>query len=144
MRHRLPLSHRCPIQEVLQSDPVDEGAPDDLLEAQRKDPNVLEMLNYLEHGELPANDKDAHRIVMQSSAYCLIDKILYYVDSHRGNIKRIVVPRSLRDRILSENHSGPCAGHFAGHKLYNVLVRHWYWKRMYDDAMNFVGAVLSV
>ena len=79
------------IQEVLQSDPV-EGAPDDLLEAQRKDPEVLEMLNYLEHGELPANDKDAHRIVMQSSAYCLIDKLLYYVDTHRGNIKRIVVP----------------------------------------------------
>ena len=110
------------MQKVLQSDPVDEGAPDELLEAQRKDPEVLEMLKYLEHGELPANDKDARRTVMQSSTYCLIDKVLYYVDSHRGNIKRIVVPRSLRDRILSENHSGPCAGHFAGHKLYNVLV----------------------
>ena len=65
--------------KVLQSDPVDEGAPDDLLEAQQKDPEVLEMLKYLEHGELPVNDKDAHRILMQSSAYCLIDKVLYYV-----------------------------------------------------------------
>ena len=128
---------RSTMQEVLQSDPVDEGTPDELLEAQRKDPEVLEMLNYLEHGELPANDKDARRTVMQSSTYCLIDKVLYYVDSHRGNIRRIVVPRSLRDRILSENHSGPCAGHFAGHKLYNVLVRYWYWKGMYNDTMNF-------
>lgn len=98
---------------------------------------MLEMVRYLEQGELPSNDKDAHKVVIQSSVYCVTNKILYYVDSHRGNAKRIVVPRSLRDKILAENHSGPCAGHFAGHKLYNVLVRHWYWKGTYDNAMNF-------
>ena len=128
---------RSTIHEVLQADPVIEGPPNDLLEAQQKDPEVLEMVEYLEHGKLPDNDKEARRIVIQSSTYCVTDKVLYYVDSHRRNIKRIVVPRSLRDRILAENHSGPCAGHFAGHKLYNVLVRHWYWKGMYDDAMCF-------
>ena len=128
---------RSTIHEVLQADPVIKGPPNDLLEAQQKDPEVLEMVEYLEHGKLPDNDKEARRIVIQSSTYCVTDKVLYYVDSHRRNIKRIVVPRSLRDRILAENHSGPCAGHFAGHKLYNVLVRHWYWKGMYDDAMCF-------
>ena len=66
--------------------------------------------------------------------------MLYYVDNHRGNIKHITVPKSLRNRILAETHSGPCAGHFAGHKLYNVLVWNWYWKGMYDA----IRAVLSV
>ena len=111
---------------MLQFDPVGVGSPLDLLEEQQKDIEVLEIIKYLEQGELPSNDKDAHRIVMQSSVYCVTDNILYYVDRHRGNAKHIVVPKSLRNRILAENHSGPCAGHFAGHKLYNVLVWHWY------------------
>jgi len=37
---------RSTMQEVLQSDPVDEGTPDELLEAQRKDPEVLEMTTW--------------------------------------------------------------------------------------------------
>ena len=104
----------------------------------------MEMVKYIEQGELPANDKDACSIIMQSSAYCVTDKVLYYVDSHKWNIKHIVVPRSLRDKILAENHSCPCVGHFAGHKLYNVLVRHWYWKGMFDSALRLEGIVLNV
>ena len=73
---------RATIQEVLQFDPVDVGSPLDLLEEQQKDPEVLEMIKYLEQGELPSNDKDARRIVMQSSVYCVTDNILFYVDSH--------------------------------------------------------------
>ena len=100
---------RATIQEVLWFDPG--RSPLDFLEEQQKDPEVLEIIKYLEQGELPSNDKDVHRIVMQFSIYSVTDKILYYVDRQRGNAKRTVVPRSLRDRILAENHSGPCAGH---------------------------------
>ena len=28
-------------------------------------------------------------------------------------------------------------GHFAGNKLYNALVKHWYWEGMYPDTMAF-------
>ena len=80
---------RSTIHEVLQSNPVSEGPPHDLLEVQHNDPEILEMIEYLESVKLPDNDKEACRIVIQSSAYCATDKVLYYVDGHRGNIKCI-------------------------------------------------------
>ena len=34
---------------------------------------------------------------------------------------------------MRENHSGLMAGHFSGNRLYNVLLRHWWWEGMYSD-----------
>ena len=38
---------------------------------------------------------------------------------------------------LEESHSGPLGGHFSGNRLYNALVRHWWWEGMYVDAQKF-------
>ena len=51
---------------MLQEDPVIEGPLNDPLEAQQKDPEVLEMVGYLEHGKLPDNDKETCRTVIRS------------------------------------------------------------------------------
>ena len=56
-----------------------------------------------------------------------------YVDPKQENKRRVVVPKQLRKQIMEENHSGPMAGHFSGNRMYNVLVRHWWWQGMYTD-----------
>ena len=45
----------------------------------------------------------------------------------------LCVPTHLRASLMEENHSGPFAGHFSGERLYNALVRHWWWPLMYSD-----------
>ena len=110
------------------------GCKCDLADEQRKDSEVKPMLEYLESDVLPEDQKAAGSIVAQAPSYCVLDGVLYFIDGRRG--KRVVVPRSLKSLIMAENHSGPCAGHFAGNKLYNMLVRHWYWKGMYEDVMS--------
>ena len=39
--------------------------------------------------------------------------------------------------MLEETHSGHLGGHFSGNRLYNTLVRHWWWEGMYADAQKY-------
>jgi len=93
------------------------------------------MLDYLQANVLPEDQKEARCIVAKAPSFCILNGVLCFIDSRRGNTKRVVVPQSLRSHIMTENHSGPCAGHFAGNKLYNMLIKHWYWRGMYEDVM---------
>ena len=47
------------------------------------------------------------------------------------------MPTQLRDQLLKESHRGMYSGHFSGNRLYNTLVRYWWWPGMYKDAMAF-------
>ena len=89
------------------------------------------------NGTLPENEGRVHSIAAEAPLFCLIDGVLYYIDCCRGNVKRVVVSQALRNLIITKNHCGPCVGHFAGNKMYNMLVKHWYWKGMYEDIMNY-------
>ena len=41
---------------------------------------------------------------------------------------------------MEESHSSPMAGHFSGPKLYQALVRHWWWPGMYRDVITHCAA----
>ena len=63
---------------------------------------------------------------------------LYYVHLRRQNFKRAVVPERLRQTLLEESHRGLFGGHFSTKRLYNTLVRHWWWDGMFSDVHFFV------
>ena len=125
------------IDQVLKSNPVGCDVSCDLSEEQMKDDDIRMIKEYLVSGTLLEDKRSAHSIAAQAPSFCLIDGVLYYIDCRCGNSKRVVVPQALRNLIITENHCGPCAGHFAGNKMYNMLVKHWYWKGMYEDIMNY-------
>jgi transposase InsO family protein len=54
------------------------------------------------------------------------------------NPPQLVLPQSLRARLLHAAHHGRLAGHPGGRKLYYVLRRHFYWPSMALDAYNVV------
>ena len=39
--------------------------------------------------------------------------------------------------MLREAHGGMHSGHFSSHKLYNSLLRQWWWRGMYTDVLGF-------
>ena len=61
------------------------------------------MFRYLEHSVLPADEKLAQKIVMESSKYEVIQGVLYYSSLEH---LCLVVPESLRSVILQEVHAG--------------------------------------
>ena len=107
---------------------------------QRKDPCLSEMVVFLEHGALPADEVKARKIANQAPLFAIIEGILYYVDAKQGNAKRAVVPRHLRKQILEEGHAGPFGGHFSGKRLYSALALHWWWEGMYTETVQHCKA----
>ena len=89
-----------------------------------KDDDVKMIKEYLVNGTLPEDERIARSIAAQAPSFCLIDGVLHYIDCCHGNSKRVVVPLALRNLIITENHCGPCAGHFVANKMYNMLVKH--------------------
>jgi hypothetical protein len=90
---------------------------------QRKDPEVYEIILFLETEELPVDSKRATKITTQRSLFTLVDMIIYYIDPKRKHERRVVVPRHLTEQILEQAHRSGWRGHFSGDRLFRTLVR---------------------
>lgn len=94
-------------------------------------------IRYLESGELPENDKDARKLVIEISEYALHDGLLfhYYQPRSRGPqksyINQLVVPKSMRQRVLNGYHE-ECS-HPGFHRCYLSIRRKYYWRGMHSD-----------
>ena len=124
------------IQTLLTAEPTDD-IPDSFADEQQKDPALLEIFNYLLEEELPAEDKRARKIALQSSLFVIEDGLLYFVDPKQKQRRRAAVPRQLQEQILIESHSGTMCGHFSGRRTYATLARQWWWEGMLTDVLQF-------
>ena len=104
---------------------------------QSKDPKLKGMRDYLLSRKLPSDRDSARRVVAQEPLFTLISNILYYVDLRRNNRRRVAVPQHLQEKLIEENHRGSYGGHFSGERIYNSLVRRWWWDGMYADALRY-------
>ena len=80
-------------------------------ELQRSDPGLLQIIELLEGGSLPSDDKLARKVVLKQDHY-IIDGILHHESPANPGYWR-VVPKSLQQNVLKEAHSGRFAGNFA-------------------------------
>ena len=119
------------------TEPSQDKVPTDYAAEQAKDSDLREVVECLHSGKIPDNHSRAKKLVARESLFTLVDGILYYLDHRRDNRKRVAVPRHLREKVLQESHRGVYSGHFAGNKLYNNLVKHWWWDGMYADAVAY-------
>ena len=104
---------------------------------QRKDPKIKEIIDFVEGELLPTDERKARKISLQASQYVISDKILYYLDTHRGSRKRAVVPEALQVELLQSSHGGPFSGHFSGQRMYNTLASSFWWEGMYKDTLEY-------
>ena len=102
---------------------------------QWQDPN-LSIIQYLEDGQLPADEQIAKQIVLCAAHFSMDDAILYYVDPKVGSPGKVVVPSHLQGKIMAECHGQVMSGQFAGKKLYNTLHHRWWWDTMYRNSMS--------
>ena len=121
-------------------DPENCHPPVDFATEQKKDSNVREIFDFVKKGILPKDDCRARRLALQESLFTITGGTLYFLDPKRKHLKRVVVPRHLQKQILQETHSSAFGGHFSGQRLYNSLMRCWWWKGMFNDAVDFAKA----
>ena len=121
---------------------VDTEKVGEIREAQKGDAALVVMCVYLEHGVLPADEKLAKKVVMESGKYEVIQGILYFEPDFSPGRLCIVVPESLRPMLLQEAHAGCFAGHFSFKKVYDRLRRCYWWRGMRADVHHFCRSCL--
>lgn len=110
---------------------------DSLPQEQRKDPALLEIIQFLESGMLPSVEGQARKIALQSPLFVLLDDVLFFVNPKGNQPRRVVVPKHLRIKVMEESHRGPMGAHFSGNRLFNTLARHWWWEGMFPEAVQY-------
>ena len=118
-----------------QSDPEIEK----IREKQRKDPELSEIMDYIQHDSLPSNDAKARRILLRSDCFYISqDGLLYHLDrsqkrSARDSFSQLVVPQSMKYEILSNVHNHVAGAHFGVHKTFQKLKQRYWWPSMFKD-----------
>jgi len=104
---------------------------------QQKDSTLKEIYDYIQQSSLPDDKRMAKKISAQAVNFAVLDGILYLIDSKQQGRKRAAVPHHLQKQILMEYHGGIMAGHFSGDRLYKLVSRHWWWEKLYRDAIEY-------
>lgn len=102
------------------------------LEEQKKDRELLEVINFLQSNVLPKGNEEPGK------SHC----------SHLSSLmvlcitlsKRVVVPRHLCKGVLEGEHSSLYGGHFSGRKLYSSFSLHWWWEGLFRDVVNYCNS----
>ena len=132
-----PNTHK--IEDLLMESPQQTLTDTSFADEQKKDSEVMDIVTFLETGDLPTEERRAKVIALQKSLFVMKDGILFYIDPKQEHRLRVVVPSHLREQILMEHHAGLTGGHFAAKKMYAALTRHWWWDGMHHDTVQFTS-----
>ena len=123
--------------------------PDRVQECQRADENINNMITYIEHNKLPADDTKAKEVLLSAESYVVDDGLLYHLSGRSlpsVNTKKrtdelhlcLVVPKELRHDVLTAAHGDLGSGHYGTQRTYATLRLKFYWMGMYHDCKNWV------
>ena len=108
--------------------------PQEVIQAQRKDPRWKELAEYLEGGKLPT--KLYSKILLEQ--FEVQEEILYYVrEKLDGSIHYcLVVPHELKGQALNFAHTS--AGHLGQKKTIAKTEEYFYWENLKTDVCRYV------
>ena len=117
----------------------------DMGKLQQQDPYCQPILAYKLNGTLPEDKRAARKIILEADDYLLIDGILHHLWYAPGKgpkeervVKQLVLPLTLRERVLAALHDSPCAGHYGIARTSAVARMRYFWKGQLDDIASWV------
>jgi len=90
---------------------------DDVVEAQQTDDYCVEMSTRVERGTVKAFFRNEHHALYRRTPY--------------GN--QLVIPKSLRERVLTLEHQATVAAHPGMNRMYYTMRKAYYWPSMVTD-----------
>ena len=116
---------------------------DELQKEQADDPELVKIIEYVKDGDVPEDQQLVKRLALEGTQYTLIDGVLHHENPHQPGELRMVVPASLRGKLMKEMHGGRFAGHFAWKKTYTTMRKRYWWRGMCGDVEKFCRACLE-
>ena len=117
------------------------SSQDHLGDRQRADPELAEIVHYLEEGTLPTDDKKARLLVLNKPQYTMVDQVLYHIATDKT--LRIVPPQADRRKLFEGVHEGVFGGHLRDAKVYGTLSKHYWWPTMRADVVAWCRSCLT-
>lgn len=117
----------CHNNNLEHNDPCLEISTDTFKLEQSKDTNIIEIVQFLSNPTLVNVNKAKNFLISQN-------KLLMYATDHEPHKHKIVVPESLKAKVLSICH----VSHTGIQKTYELVNNRYFWKGMYSDTVNFV------
>ena len=96
-----------------------------LREEQLKDPQLKQIIDYLEKDELPNDEKQSKRLVMERPCYEMENGELIRILA-KGD-KRIIPPESMREKLIQDCHNGKFGAHLGPKKVYSQILSNYWW-----------------
>nr|XP_025681124.1 uncharacterized protein LOC112782770 [Arachis hypogaea] len=95
------------------------------------------LTDFLEHGKLPSDEKDAEKLRREAAKYAVIQGQLFRKGLNQPLLKCLHPDQT--DYVLREVHEGCCGHHIGGKALARKLIRAgYYWPSMMADSKEFV------
>lgn len=116
----------------------------DVIQKQHSDPDLADLIKYLENGTLPDSQKSARDILLQHSNYALIDGMLFHsriAKSKRAKtqtVYQLVVPQDMIIDILHRYHDSPLAAHGGIQNTLDKIKKHYFFPKMSQIISNYV------
>ena len=117
---------------------------EDLKSLQNKDSGLAPIFDYLTKKKLPEDGKAAKELVALSYNLVIEDGVLLHVRVPHGTNrkrhlqKRLVIPESIRGRVLAECHDSPVGGHLGFDRTYTKVQERFWWPDVYNDVKGHV------
>ena len=112
---------------------------DEIREKQQRDPDLSEIIDYIQDDILPSNNAGARKILLRGDCFYIgQDGLLYHLDrnqkrSARDAFPQLVVPQPRKYEILSSIHNHVAGAHFGVHKTFQKLKQRYWWPSMFKD-----------
>ena len=92
------------------------------------------LYEFLEKRIWPDDFKERQKVINCCSSFTVIESLLYKYEND-GKM-RLFVPETFRTKLLTESHSGKCAGHLSGKKIFKQLAVKYFWPNMQSECIN--------
>jgi len=121
---------------------VNSGEVVDIALEQRRDPDLLAIIKYLETKELPENNNKAREVVHKADIYVIDQDILYFIGLKKNqgsnrHRKRIAIPRDLKRTVLEDCHDLPTSGHLDFQRTLARVEETYHWDGLYGDVKQY-------
>jgi len=111
---------------------------------QRQCPDFRPVFDYMEREQLPADDKAARKLILESENFVNENGILYHTFSPRRKrldqikpvVQQLCVPKTVRERLLKSYHDEQC--HIGQERLYSSLKLKYWFPLMYSSVLSYV------
>ena len=124
---------RKPQINVIDSTLIPEHTKIKIIEEYKNDNDLNEIYDNIKNNQLPEKEEFKYK------HYKIKDNLLTYSNIPNSiNDERIVVPKGeIRKKLLHDYHDTPISGHLGYHRTYELIHRHFYWPRMYQEINNY-------